>query len=117
MTTEDSIHDQLISFGTIISKCSTENVVNKLKCSNRFSPGEDFKMMIDHLKEYITDDMKGLIAMPSSVIFVTKYNTHEDIKESVIGEVYVYVVSSTMNKLVKKYSDESNDIFHHMFFK
>ena len=111
------------SFGEIISKCSTNNVVNKIKSSNLFHPDENFSMIINHLKSYYSNLIHVGIKMPSDVIFLKKIDYKDEldinkfsIENSILGKLNIFTVNIKFKKIVHSYCDEHSDPLHHIIF-
>ncbi len=111
----------ITSFGEIISKCSTNNVVNKIKSSNLFHPDENFSMIINHLKSYYSNLTHVGIKMPSDVIFLKKIDYKDEldinkfsIENSILGKLNIFTVNIKFKKIVHSYCDEHSDPLHHI---
>ena len=109
----------IISFGEILSKCTTNNVVNIIKSSNLFGPNEDFSMIINHLKSYYSNLDNVGIKIPSDVIFVSKNEDifeNQYIKKSTLGKYNIITIDIKFDKIVQSYCDEHSDPMHHILF-
>ena len=114
----------ITSFGEIISKSSTNNVVNKIKSSNLFHPDENFSMIINHLKSYYSNLVHVGIKMPSDVIFLKKIDDKDElldydkfsIENSILGKLNIFTVNIKFKKIVHSYCDEHSDPLHHIIF-
>tara|TARA_E500000178_G_scaffold337901_1_gene377665 strand:+ start:246 stop:707 length:462 start_codon:yes stop_codon:yes gene_type:complete len=112
----------ITSFGEIISKSSTNNVVNKIKSSNLFHPDENFSMIINHLKSYYSNLIHVGIKMPSDVIFLKKIDDKDElldydkfsIENSILGKLNIFTVNIKFKKIVHSYCDEHSDPLHHI---
>ena len=112
----------ITSFGEIISKSSTNNVVNKIKSSNLFHPDENFSMIINHLKSYYSNLVHVGIKMPSDVIFLKKIDDKDElldydkfsIENSILGKLNIFTVNIKFKKIVHSYCDEHSDPLHHI---
>ena len=111
----------ITSFGEIISKSSTNNVVNKIKSSNLFHPDENFSMIINHLKSYYSNLIHVGIKMPSDVIFLKKIDYKDEldinkfsIENSILGKLNIFTVNIKFKKIVHSYCDEHSDPLHHI---
>ena len=111
----------MFSFGEILSRCSTDNVVNIIKSSNLFHPSEDFSMVINHLKSYYSNLDNVGIKIPSDVIFVSGIDDKEIfknqyLKKSSLGKLDIITINIKFDKIVQSYCDEHSDPMHHIIF-
>tara|TARA_B100000424_G_C22660738_1_gene363531 strand:- start:32 stop:493 length:462 start_codon:yes stop_codon:yes gene_type:complete len=111
----------MFSFGEILSRCSTDNVVNRIKSSNLFHPSEDFSMIINHLKSYYSDFGFEGIKIPSDVIFIgiikdKEVFKNQYLKKSTLGKLDIITIDIKFEKIVQSYCDEHSDPMHHIIF-
>tara|TARA_B100000886_G_scaffold101540_1_gene67450 strand:+ start:534 stop:1007 length:474 start_codon:yes stop_codon:yes gene_type:complete len=113
----------ITSFGEIISKCKTNNVVNKIKSSNLFHPDENFSIIINHLKSYYSNLINVGIKMPSDVIFLKKIDYKDELdnnkfstENSILGKLNIFTVNIKFKKIVHSYCDEHSDPLQYIIF-
>ena len=111
-----------VPFGLLITKCKTDNVVNKIESSNLFNSNENFKMIINHLKKYCSELDNIGIKIPSDVIFLDKIDEKQQqqdgkfIVKSILGKFNIFSFDINFEKIIKSYCDEYLDPFHYIIF-
>ncbi|MBI96596.1 hypothetical protein CL656_05570 [bacterium] len=111
-----------IPFGLIITKCKTDNVVNKIESSNLCNSNEDFGMILNHLKKYCSELDNIGIKIPSDVIFLDKIDEKQQqqdrkfIENSRLGKLNIFTFDINFEKIIESYCDEYSDPFHYIMF-